>query len=952
MSEENLPRPIQSYVRRIARSVARGDGDLADDLEQATFLVALQSGPGKRELLRPWLYSVCANTLRGLLRRDRTDRDAAQVDPFANEGEPLDIVLDDELRSVVRGALRRLPSLQREALELRFLEELPADEVARRLGVPVETARSRTKRGLTSLRTVLESYRGEEQRRAGWLALPSVLTLHRRSVAAALACALAAAVGVAVILGERDAENATAGSTAHTSRVASVDLAETEADRRRTRVHRSATVHVRPTDALVSRWPAGPVVELVHGEAEPRVVAVAPRGTTTVAGLATGRTVARVNGVVIGERVLLDGEQEWDLAWGTAASLEVTVLDGNGHPAAGVELFEADPPTWTPRGIATTGEDGRASVEVASLDSWIAARGAPGSMSRAVPVGQSSVQSDGVLQLQLEDRPISWVQIETAEDKEGTNDRFGHRLYHEGQACRVEGSSGVSSAATWIPPWRDAADRLGFIRRRVAWRLVLQDAGGAFLWTSPPIEAGEAAPGRVVLPPVQRFEGRLVDAHGSALVGVDLTLGVRMDPGVRLDQARTDSRGLFALSARIEPERALLKVFDRPVARVGEPDVNGWIGDVVPKGAGLKCVDLRVAGTTDDVGVHVITDARAKISHAHHLGGAVGRVADFRIGPGTPFRLWGPQHAIAGVVVIGNVDGERTVRIVRDPLTVGEAVPDVVDLRAEQSATLEGSLDPALLPAIGFARELGVGHTEFLAIDPSTGRFSLAGLPDGLWTVQLMDRDGRVHTCSEPVALAPGAAHDLGRIDVERGRLRVLLPPTANGTDLRISYYWRSRWTLARRVTESEFLRGIVDLDLPEGSHCIAVRESPQRKWFARTTILPRQRSECRPSDDFTRLVIKDFGRSIDDVSRSSIEVFREGDQLVATISGEELATEHSGRVAILCPRGSRFRVVQTADTRVRSADTPAECDSPTFHVALPWRWGFHRDADRSVSPR
>ena len=93
MSEENLPRPIQSYVRRIARSVARGDGDLADDLEQATFLVALQSGPGKRELLRPWLYSVCANTLRGLLRRDRTDRDAAQVDPFANEGEPLDIVL-------------------------------------------------------------------------------------------------------------------------------------------------------------------------------------------------------------------------------------------------------------------------------------------------------------------------------------------------------------------------------------------------------------------------------------------------------------------------------------------------------------------------------------------------------------------------------------------------------------------------------------------------------------------------------------------------------------------------------------------------------------------------------------------------------------------------------------------------------------------------------------------
>ncbi len=60
-------------------------------------------------------------------------------------------------RRAVRAALAELPANQREALVLAYWGGLTADEIARRAGVPLGTAKSRIRLGLAKLRERIEA---------------------------------------------------------------------------------------------------------------------------------------------------------------------------------------------------------------------------------------------------------------------------------------------------------------------------------------------------------------------------------------------------------------------------------------------------------------------------------------------------------------------------------------------------------------------------------------------------------------------------------------------------------------------------------------------------------------------------------------------------------------------------------------------------------------------------
>jgi RNA polymerase sigma-70 factor (ECF subfamily) len=62
----------------------------------------------------------------------------------------------DEDRAAVRLALGKLPPAQREALVLAYWGGLTADQIARRAGVPLGTAKSRIRLGLAKLRAEVE----------------------------------------------------------------------------------------------------------------------------------------------------------------------------------------------------------------------------------------------------------------------------------------------------------------------------------------------------------------------------------------------------------------------------------------------------------------------------------------------------------------------------------------------------------------------------------------------------------------------------------------------------------------------------------------------------------------------------------------------------------------------------------------------------------------------------
>jgi RNA polymerase sigma-70 factor (ECF subfamily) len=143
-----------------------GDRALAQDVTQDVF-VKLWRHPRRFEPARgpigPYLRLLARSRALDLWReRQAADRAADRLavalavqSPPVAEG-PDALVLQGADRERVRVALRKLPPAQREALLLAYWGGLTADEVARRVGVPLGTAKSRIRLGLSRLQAEIE----------------------------------------------------------------------------------------------------------------------------------------------------------------------------------------------------------------------------------------------------------------------------------------------------------------------------------------------------------------------------------------------------------------------------------------------------------------------------------------------------------------------------------------------------------------------------------------------------------------------------------------------------------------------------------------------------------------------------------------------------------------------------------------------------------------------------
>lgn len=154
----------REFVRGAARAVLGGD-DQIEDVVQETWIRALRQGPREAGALRTWLGRVARNLAidvrRGAARRKRRETAAAQAEALPSVA---DIAEKEEARRRLVAALLRLDEPSRSALLLRTYEACPVAEVARRLGVPLETARTRLRRGLARLRETLDRESGGDRR--------------------------------------------------------------------------------------------------------------------------------------------------------------------------------------------------------------------------------------------------------------------------------------------------------------------------------------------------------------------------------------------------------------------------------------------------------------------------------------------------------------------------------------------------------------------------------------------------------------------------------------------------------------------------------------------------------------------------------------------------------------------------------------------------------------------
>jgi RNA polymerase sigma-70 factor (ECF subfamily) len=151
-----------AHVYALARRIVRRDSD-AEDVVQEVFAQAWRSAAGydpSRGTILGWLLIMTRTRAIDRLRmRDARPQGDSTALPGISAGSvpAIDLMIADEQRDRVRGALEELPPQQRVPLELAYYEGLSQSAIAERLSQPLGTVKTRIRMALSSLRDRLRT---------------------------------------------------------------------------------------------------------------------------------------------------------------------------------------------------------------------------------------------------------------------------------------------------------------------------------------------------------------------------------------------------------------------------------------------------------------------------------------------------------------------------------------------------------------------------------------------------------------------------------------------------------------------------------------------------------------------------------------------------------------------------------------------------------------------------
>ena len=128
---------------------------MASDLLQETFIkVYLHINDySKSYTFGQWVYSIARNTLVDHLRRKSGDvsLDERFRAPLATAPSPEESVIVNQTRAHFYNALEELTPEYRQVIEMRFLEEYSYEEIAEKLGRPLNTIKTQIRRARAAI---------------------------------------------------------------------------------------------------------------------------------------------------------------------------------------------------------------------------------------------------------------------------------------------------------------------------------------------------------------------------------------------------------------------------------------------------------------------------------------------------------------------------------------------------------------------------------------------------------------------------------------------------------------------------------------------------------------------------------------------------------------------------------------------------------------------------------
>ena len=156
---------IESFYRRYAPDVRRfvlflsGDPVMADEITSDTFVSAWLARERIRQpTVKSYLFAIAHNLYRDLQRR--RERHAGLDEHMTDQRISAQTHIEQtaEVRAVL-AALQQLPEMDRTALLMRALDEMPYEEIAETLGIPVVTAKVKVYRARLKLMQTRQAWR-------------------------------------------------------------------------------------------------------------------------------------------------------------------------------------------------------------------------------------------------------------------------------------------------------------------------------------------------------------------------------------------------------------------------------------------------------------------------------------------------------------------------------------------------------------------------------------------------------------------------------------------------------------------------------------------------------------------------------------------------------------------------------------------------------------------------
>jgi RNA polymerase sigma-70 factor (ECF subfamily) len=150
---------VEKYQRKLARLLSRFIRDPAEveDVTQEAFIKAYRALPAFRgdSAFYTWLYRIGINTAKNYLmamgRRapTSTEVEAEEAEGF-DEGEqlrdintPESLLLSSEIAATVNSTIEQLPEELRTAIQMREIEGMSYEDIAKAMNCPIGTVRSR-----------------------------------------------------------------------------------------------------------------------------------------------------------------------------------------------------------------------------------------------------------------------------------------------------------------------------------------------------------------------------------------------------------------------------------------------------------------------------------------------------------------------------------------------------------------------------------------------------------------------------------------------------------------------------------------------------------------------------------------------------------------------------------------------------------------------------------------